>query len=163
MGVWTARQIWNGLDREKREELALAFWEDERLGASERRVTLDPWLRARGMRPAYLDKRSRTQRAALMAQGGLPEDTALQVLMSYHLVRRSELLSKFLDELGVEHEDGLISDDAALEEPDEETLRAAVEALREDFDEADVELYLKTLTASDAVSWAGLAPMIPDP
>ena len=163
MGVWTARQIWNGLDRGKREEIALSFWQDDRLGANERRVTLDPWLRARGMRPAYLDKRSKQQRASLMAQGGLPEETALQVLMSYHLSARVEMLSKFLDQLGIEHERGLIEDDASSEGPDKAALEQAVASLKETYDEADVELYLKTLTASDATSWGDLAPLIPDP
>jgi hypothetical protein len=163
VGVWTARQIWNGLDRETREQMAQAFWQDPRMGPAERWVTLDPWLRARGMRPAYLEKRSRPQRAALMAQGGLPEETALQVLMSFHLVERSEMLARFLDELGIEHEEGLISEDANLEDVGEERVRQAAAALKESFDEDQVELYLKTLTASDAVSWEAIAPLVPDP
>jgi len=163
VGVWTARQIWNGLDRDKREQIALSFWQDERLGANERRVTLDPWLRARGMRPAYLEKRSKQQRASLMAQGGLPEETALQVLMSYHLSARAEMLSQFLDELGIEHEEGLIENDTGSEGPDQQALEKAVASLEESYDEADVQLYLKTLTASDATAWGDLGPLIPDP
>jgi hypothetical protein len=163
VGAWTARQIWNGLDRDTREQVALAFWQDSRLGPDERRVTLDPWLKARGLRPAYLDKRSKPQRAALMAQGGLPEETALQVLMSFHLVERSDMLARFLDELGIEHEDGLITEEASFEGVDGKRLEQAVEALREAFDDAQVELYLKTLTASDALAWEELAPLVPDP
>jgi hypothetical protein len=83
--------------------------------------------------------------------------------MSYHLSERTDMLSQFLDELGIEHEDGLIEDDPGAEGPDREALETAVASLRESFDEADVELYLKTLTASDATAWGDLAPLVPDP
>lgn len=163
MGVWTARQIWNSLDRGQREDVALAYWEDTRLGSVERRMAIDPWLKARGLRPAYLEKRSRTQRAALMAQGGLPEESAMQLLMSYHLVRRSDLLGRFLDELGIAHENGLIAEESEPDPPDAGKLEQAVKALREEFEPESVDLYMKTLTASDELTWAGLAPLIPDP
>jgi len=126
-------------------------------------MAIDPWLKARGLRPAYLEKRSRAQRAGLMAQGGLPEESAMQLLMSYHLVRRSDLLGRFLDELGIAHENGLIAEDAEPEQLEAEKLEQAVKVLRVEFEPEDLDLYMKTLTASDELTWAGLAPLIPDP
>jgi hypothetical protein len=161
MGAWNARQIWRELPRERRMQVALALWEDERLLREQRQVALSGWLSARGMRPAFLEKLPRTRRADLMAGGGLTEDAASQALMSYHLTHRRELLARFLDALGVAHEDGLIQEE--FEPPDGEAVEAAVEALRRDFPEGDVDLYLKTLTAMDPLAWAAVAERLPDP
>ncbi len=159
MAGLTARSIWNSLPRERRARLALALWEDERLSRAERLAALAPWLAARGMRPAFLERLSRERRAELMAQGGLPEETASQVLTSWHLVHRRPLLSRFLDLLGIPHEEGVITEDVP-EPPGKERLAEAVAKLREEFPPEDVDLYLRTLCSSDAVTWAELAPLV---
>lgn len=110
MTLWTAKQVWLSLSRERREAAAQAFWEDERLSRPARLSALGPWLTAHGMRAAYLEQLPRARRAQVMAGGGLPEETAKEVLTSYHLRRQRPLLSRFLDELGLPHEDGLIKD-----------------------------------------------------
>ncbi len=163
MGQWTARQIWKTLDRDTRATVALSLWEDERLDRHERAAALVPWMAARGVRVAYLEKLSKARRASLIAEGGIPEDTGVQLLMSFHLVHRRALLACFLDELGIEHEDGIITDGAEVEAPDAEKAAKAIGTLRERFEEEHVLLYLKTLTATDALTWAAIAETLDDP
>ncbi|GAB4376015.1 MAG: hypothetical protein Kow0062_15780 [Acidobacteriota bacterium] len=161
MGRWTARQVLAAMPRERRVEAIRAFWDDPRLRRADRIAALEPWLRARGMRAAFLDRLPRARRAELMADTALPEDTAHQVLMSWHLVRRRPLLERFLDLLGIEHDEGVI--EHAFEPPAAEDVSRAIDTLRQEFDAEDVETYLRTLTASDPVSWAAVAERIEDP
>ncbi len=161
MARWTARQVLRTLPRERRLAVIRAFWDDRRLGRQEKASVMRPWLEARGMRAAFLDKLPRSRRAELMADTALPEETAQQVLMSYHLVEKRDLLQRFLDLLGIEHEDGLI--ESEFDPPDEKAVGGAIEALEKEFDPEDVALYLRTLVASDPLTWAAVADRIGGP
>ncbi len=165
MAFWTARQIWKTLPKERRTEAALALWESEQVSREDRLAALMPWLTARGFRASYLEQLPRPRRAALLAEGGLPEETAMQVLSAFHLAHRRPLLARFLDLLEIPHDDGLFKEGEGLD-PDKltpEKLKSAVEAVKSEFPEEDVELYLRTLTAQDAATWAGLAELAGDP
>lgn len=156
----TARAIWNDLPRETREQAAVALWTDGQIDRADRARALVPWLTARGLRLQYLEKLPRTRRASLMAEGGVPEETAQQLLISFHLVHRRELLGAFLDALGVAHDRGLIEGDIDLEPPDAEAVERAVRAVEGGFEPAQVELYLRTLAATDPVTWAAVAERV---
>ncbi|UCF69112.1 MAG: hypothetical protein JSV80_07465 [Acidobacteriota bacterium] len=162
MGFWTAQHIWNVMPREQREQAAAALWTDEHMSREQRLAAIAPWLSSRGMRIAFLEKLPRTRRAALIAQAGVPEDTAMQALMSFHLVHRRELLAAFLDALEIEHEDGLIKDASEIEPPDDKKVGAAIKKLRKSFPEDQVDLYLETLTAADPETWSAVARAIPE-
>ncbi len=150
MGVWSARQVWREMPRPLREQAALALWSDAQLDRATRLSALMPWLSARGLRVQYLEKLPRPRRAVLMAQGGVPEETASQLLISFHLVHRRELLSAFLDRLKIPHDEGLIDTEKEVEPPDAKAVGTAIRALRKQFPDEDVDLYLRTLTATDA-------------
>ncbi len=156
MDSTTARAIWNGLSREIRQQAASALWSDDQIDRGDRARALVPWLAARGLRYQYLEKLPRARRATLMAEGGVPEETAQQLLISFHLVHRRDLLSAFLDALGIDHEDGLISAEADLEPATDEAVSKAVAAVEESHPEDDVALYLRTLAATDPVTWAAV-------
>lgn len=163
MGLWTAKQIWASLPRERREAAALALWADEHLQRGGRTAALAPWLAARGMRVEFFEKLPRARRAALLASGGVPEDTASQALMSFHLQERRPLLARFLDELGIPHDKGLIREGEHPAPPDAPRIEAAVAVLRREFAAEDVELYVRTLLATDPDTWGNLAPLAGDP
>lgn len=163
MGIWTARQIWKGLDRDLRNQVALSLWSDERVTRQDRMMALTPWMTARGLRPNYLEKLPKTRRAALLAEGGLPEETATQLLMSYHLVHQRPMLGRFLGELGIPHEDGVIEDGAEFDQPTDEAVAKAVEVLRAEFPADAVGLYLRALTATDPDTWEPVGKLIEDP
>ena len=163
MGVWSARQVWREMPRTLREQAALALWTDEQLDRTARLTALLPWLNARGLRMQYLEKLARSRRAVLMAQGGVPEETASQLLISFHLVHRRELLSAFLDTLKIPHEGGLIDTEEEIDPPDAKQVKKAIGALRKKFPEGEVELYLRTLTATDAHVFAAVAEHVEGP
>src|SRR5262249_38251496 len=50
-----------------------------------------------------------------------------------------------------------VLDDGPIDEPSAEQLDAAIDALRAEFPEPDVLLYLRTLAAQDNTAWPGLA------
>ena len=122
--------------------------------------SLAGWLETRGMRSSFFEKLPRARKAELLAGGGLTEDSAQQLLLSFHLTHRKDMLERFLDELGVQHENGLIEEE--FDPPALDKVRSAAEALRRDFDAADVDLYLKTLTATDSITWAAVGEILPE-
>jgi len=154
---WTARLLWKTLSPEQRRQVALSLWNDRHLDRMERAQALLPWLSARGIRVTYLEKLSRDKRAETMAAGGLPEETASQALRSFHLTERRELLGKFLDLLDIPNDDGLITEDFDTADLGEEKVSAAVAGLRESFSAADVDLYIRTLVATDRETWSVLS------
>ncbi len=163
MGLWTAKQIWASLPRDRRQAAALSMWEDEHLARTARNAALVPWLAARGMRPQFFEQLARTRRAQLMADGGMPEETASQALMSYHLAHQRAILGRFLDGLGIAHDNGLIKEDAQPDPPAAEAVAAALATLRAEFPADDVDLYLRTLVATDPDTWAALVPLVGEP
>jgi hypothetical protein len=66
-------------------------------------------------------------------------------------------MGRFLDALGIAHEDGLIKQDDV--KPDPAKLEPAVAALRE-FPPEDVRLYLTTLLCQDPETWSGLDDIV---
>lgn len=158
--TWTARQIWKSMTNDQRLAAAEALFSDERLDRMQRLQALAPWLVAQGMRPQFLETLPRARRAALLARGGVPEETAAQLLLSLHIVARRPLLTLFLDQLGIKHEGGLVDGEEALR-PDPAKLPQAIAAVRKEFPPADVELYFLTLLAADPDAWQGLASEVP--
>ena len=63
-------------------------------------------------------------------------------------------MGRFLDALGIEHENGLIKEDDV--KPDPAKLAPAVAALAREFPADDVRLYLTTLLCQDPETWGGL-------
>ena len=165
MAFWTARQIWKTMPKERRTEAALALWESDQVSREDRLSALMPWMTARGFRASYLEQLPRPRRAALLAEGGLPEETAMQVLSAFHLAHRRPLLARFLDLLEIPHDDGLFKEGEGLDldKLTPEKLKAAVDAVKSEFPPDDVELYVRTLTAQDAATWEGLAGLAGDP
>jgi hypothetical protein len=65
------------------------------------------------------------------------------------------MMSAFLDELGIAHEDGLISEDNVAK-PDEAKVRAAASAVAAKFPADDVAIYFRTLVSQDPDTWEAL-------
>lgn len=165
MALWSARQIWKTMPKEQRAAAALSLWEGNQVSKEDRYAALAPWLAARGFRLSYLEQLPRPRRAALLAEGGLPEETAMQVLSSYHLQHRRPLLSRFLDLVGIPHEDGLFKDPDGVDPTTltAEKLADALTSLRAEFPADDVDLYVRTLTAQDPTTWEGLKDLAGTP
>ena len=81
------------------------------------------------------------------------EHLAGSLLLALHLQSRTEVLTRFLDELEIPHEDGMIDQEHELERPEDAKLDAAVEALLADHEPDHVRLYLASLVSMDRHTW----------
>lgn len=151
----TAPRLYRALSMEERREAAEAFlanydaarpWLVPRVAAAInfRRQTLEKWDDKR------LAERSSSVPVAELAP------RAMELLVAFHLVHRRELLTRFLDGIGVEHEDGQIRRNEDLTSVDADTVRASAEALYETHDPTAVLLYLLTFLSQAAHEPAGL-------
>ena len=69
------------------------------------------------------------------------------------------ILAAFLDQLGIEHEDGVIRVDE-FETPTAEQFTAAVGAVYEAFPADEAEVYFATLIAMEPEAWEGLIDVL---
>jgi hypothetical protein len=148
-------RLWKQLPDPRRLAAARAFWDDE--AALEQQVqAIDALARSMKFRTQTvidlpLDKKARY----LASLPGIPDAVAARALVSYHFDAQRGLMSAFLDELGIKHEDGLISEEA-VSRPDPDRLTAAVHAIAARFPAEDVALYLSTLAWQDPETWGAL-------
>ena len=68
------------------------------------------------------------------------------------------MMARFLDALGIAHEDGLIKDDAV--KPDTARLAPAAGDLAREYPIEDVRLYLNTLLCQDPDTWGELSAVV---
>jgi len=78
-----------------------------------------------------------------------------ELLAIYFLKCRLELLSEWLDLVGLAHEDGILQDEV-IEAPDAATLEKHVATFRAGADGDDRELLLQTFSAQTAIDWPAL-------
>jgi hypothetical protein len=143
---------------EKRVAAADAFWrDDESQDVAVQKMEVIAELarrlkfRIKSMRTLPIDRRARH-----MAQlGDVSDAVATRALIAYHFSARRDLMSAFLDAVGIAHENGLITEEKVAP-PAAALLAEAVEKVKASFDPADVDLYLRTLAALDGETWAGL-------
>jgi len=98
----------------------------------------------------------------LLSVGGMDEQLAGSLVRAYLFTEHQPMLAMFLDELKIPHNKGMIGSNTAVH-LDAEAVKAAVAHLREQFQAADVDLYLTGLVASDDVTWALLKEELPKP
>jgi len=143
---------------EKRVMAAEAFWLDEespdiKVQQMEAIVALARRLnfRTRSLQALSVDRRAK--HLAQLADVG--DSIATRALIAYHFRHRRALMAAFLDALQIAHEEGLIKDEA-VEPPDATRIAAASAAIQASFDQTDIDLYLRTLSALDGDTWAGV-------
>jgi hypothetical protein len=115
-------------------------------------------------RPQYILKQPAAKRADMIRRvlGRVrSNDMAEEVLATYFIDARKELLVEWLDLLGLEHEEGILSTDTPAA-PDDEKIAASVTTFRsaEDDSGEDRELLLKAFAAQRAINWPALEDRI---
>ena len=83
----------------------------------------------------------RARRAKLLLERSKNAELAYELFGTYLMKTKKDLITRFLDATGVEHEEGMIADIEASR-PDAGKLGDAVETLDRDFGREDVTLYL---------------------
>lgn len=143
---------------EQRLRAARAFWLDEAAADDQIQAVL-LIAQQKKFRPKFVLSLDEERKARHLAGTlALPEALAARALVLYHLAEQRPMMGAFLDGLGIAHEDGIIKDDAI--KPDPDRIASAVAGLREQFADADVSLYLRTLQSQDPETWGGLGAFV---
>lgn len=152
-------KLWKQLPQERRLEAARAFWEDEQSVEQhpEAVVAIAQQLKFRPKSAAALpvDKRAKY----LAGLPSLSDLLASRLLVSYHLTQQRPMMGRFLDLLGIAHDNGLITEED-VKRPDTAKMVAAAQTLRAEFPADDVDLYFATLAGQDPDTWSELADQI---
>lgn len=124
------------------------------------RAVLAAVAQARRVRPVFLEKQPRTERHPVilntLTRPGL--DEVAGNLIRGWLMRKRDLLTQFLDTLGVPHKNGVIDDLPDVIE--DEKLEAAINKLLENHPPELVVVYLHIFHGMNDRKWAKLDTML---
>ncbi len=144
---------------EKRQAAAKAFWEDEH-GLDQQVEVIVTLARKLNFRPKSLQQLPAERRIKMLAgMADVSEPVATRALIGYHLMSERPLMAAFLDAVGIEHDNGLITTEE-VPAPAPEKLAAGVAAIKAAFPAEDVRLYLHTLVVLDGDTWGALDEQI---
>lgn len=155
-------EIWKRLPSATRLQAAEAFWRDAESPeiAAQHAEAIVALARRLNFRPKSLQGLPVERRAKFLAQmPDVSDAIATRALIAFHFTARRPLMGTFLDALGIEHENGLITAENVAA-PATQALAKAVDALRGSFDRSDVDLYLRTLAALDGDTWGNLDTLV---
>ena len=148
-------KLWRKIPLERRVDAAGLFWEDEH-SADQQVEAVSAIATQMKFRPKSVIALAPEKRAKDLAQLPSISDTiAARVLVNYHLERQRPMMAAFLDLLGIQHENGLISDETVAK-PDPAKVQNAAKELSAKFPSEDVSLYLSTLVSQDPETWEAL-------
>lgn len=113
-------------------------------------------------RPAFLMKQPFAKQAAGVRRAlsrVAANPIADETLAMYFLEVRKELLIEWLDQIGIDHDEGALTQDSP-EEPSPAKVTEAVEKFRGADDDADRELLLRAFSAQASIEWPTLDELI---
>ena len=148
-------RLWRGVPLELRVAAATAFWSDEQaaLEQAEAVALIARQIKFRPKSVLSLPVEKKARHLAGMAQ--VSDLLAARLLIAYHLHHQRPMMGKFLDALGIKHDEGLITEESPTA-PAAEQLDTAVKALAAEYPKADVARYFWTLMWQDPETWGGL-------
>ena len=154
----TPARLWKRMTSEQRLKAARAFWQDEEAADDQVQAALliAQHKKFRAKTVISLDDERKAHHLATLPS--LPEAVAARALIVYHLSEQRPMMGRFLDALGIAHEDGIIQQDDV--KPDAEKIGPAADEISKDFAPADVSLYLNTLLCQDPGTWGGLKGIV---
>ena len=148
-------QDWKRLSADRRLAAADAFWRDENGRAEQAEaiavIAQRIKFRTKSVIALPVEKKARH----LVALPAVSEAVAARLIVAYHLAHQRPMMGRFLDALGIKHEDGLIADEK-VEPVSKERLATAATTLAASSPAEDVALYLSTLLWQDPETWGGL-------
>jgi hypothetical protein len=151
-------QLWKRLPPDLRRLAAEAFWRDENatMEQAEALGAIAQRIRFRLKSVYAMPPEKMVQQ--LLALPAVSEAVAARLLVAYHLEHQRPMMGRFLDALGIAHEDGLIADES-LTPPPADRLRSAADTLSASFPADDVSLYFSTLLWQDPDTWGALGDL----
>ena len=148
-------RLWRSLPSDLRVAASQAFWTDEQ-AALEQAEAVGLIARQIKFRPKSvisLPVEKKAKHLASLAQ--VSDLLAARLLVAHHLQHQRPMMGRFLDELGMAHDNGLITAESPAA-PDEAVLDRAAKALSVDYPKQDVSRYFWTLLWQDPETWGGL-------
>jgi hypothetical protein len=154
----TPSRLWKRMTPEKRQQAARAFWRDESTTEDQLQAVLliSQQKKFRPKTVVALDEDRKTRHLASLTT--LPDSLAARALVVYHLAEQREMMSAFLDSLGIAHENGLIKEESTT--PDPAKVGPAAAELMKRYPAEDVVLYLNTLLCQDPETWRDLQEVV---
>jgi hypothetical protein len=147
--------LWKQLPPEKRQAAAAAFWDDEN-GLDQQVEVIVTLARKFNFRPKSVQQLPVERRTKMLANmTDASEAVATRALIGYHLTHERLMMAAFLDAVGLEHDNGLITAEE-VPAPPADKLSAGVAAIKSAFPADAVELYLRTLVVLDFDTWGAL-------
>jgi hypothetical protein len=148
-------RLWRDLPIDLRLAAATAFWTDDQatLEQAEGIALIARQIKFRPKSVISLPVEKKAKHLATMGQ--VSDLLAARLLVAYHLNYQRPMMGRFLDALGIAHDNGLINDESP-EAPTTEKLDEAVKALAAEFPKPDVSRYFWTLLWQDPETWGGL-------
>jgi hypothetical protein len=113
-------------------------------------------------RPQFLAKQPFAKRASMVRRAlarVAANPVAEEMLATYFLECKKDVLIEWLDAIGLEHKEGMLEADAP-EEPDADKLKSTVAQFRAGDDEPDRLLLLRAFAAQSAIEWPALDELI---
>ena len=148
-------RLWRTLPLDLKVAAATAFWSDDQAGLEQAEgvalIARQIKFRPKSVVTLPVEKKAKH----LASMGQVSDLLAARLLVSYHLQHQRPMMGRFLDLLGIAHEQGLINDESP-EAPAPEKLDEAAKALATEFPKADVSRYFWTLLWQDPETWGGL-------
>jgi len=148
-------RLWKTLAPERKLAAATAFWQDEGAVVEQAEAVAVIAQRIKFRTKSVIGMPADRKARHLATLAGPSEAVAARLLVSYHLAAQRPLMGRFLDLLGIAHDNGLIEEEEVAT-PEAGKLRAAAKALAGEFPAADVSLYFSTLLWQDADTWGEL-------
>jgi hypothetical protein len=148
-------RLWRSIPLDHRVAAASSFWSDEQaaLEQAEAVALIARQIKFRPKSVLTLPVEKKAKHLAGMA--GVSDLLAARLLVSYHLEHQRPMMGRFLDELGIAHDNGLITEEEP-KAPEPEKLDQAAKTLANEFPKADVARYFWTLLWQDPQTWNGL-------
>jgi hypothetical protein len=155
-------EIWKSLSSDDRLKAAESFWSDQGLRAQQQ-STLQLMAKRYNFRLKSLTVLPAQRKAKMLLESpAIPPDVIMALLAAFHLTHRKDMLIAFLDAAAIPHKDGVLAEEAEKNPPNPEKLQAAVEAIKSQFPENDVNVYLEILYMQDPQYWSGLKDFVPE-
>jgi hypothetical protein len=114
------------------------------------------------MRPQMLRQQPVPRQAATIRRAltqVTQQDLGAHLLIEWLTKSQKTMLSQFLDDLGIAHEEGMVKEGLGPE-PEPATLEAAIGRLRDTFPPEHVRVYLSAFSVITADEWERLPEMI---
>ena len=142
---------------EQRVAAADAFWNEDQADIQMQHMeAIIAIARRLNFRPKSVQALPLERKTRMLAQmSDVSDSIATRALISYHFRTKRDLMSAFLDAVGITHENGMIAEES-VPPPPADKLAAAIKQVRNTFPLADVDLYMRTLATLDGETWAGM-------